>query len=346
MNTKIRTFVCCALALSLLLLFGGCDKNSSSTGPNAGGVTQIVANGSLAPVSRTQAQGTLVVADQNGSPVTGLAAENIQARLVWGLPKASAPDSVVGAVTLQTVTQSGKSIAVALTMDYSGSMDTSPYDSVSGKSQRIVDMENGVKTFVNALMTSDKAEIIKFDETINVAQSFTSSKQLLLKAIDSVYYLGGSTALFQSIYTGVQDVATQSASSYARAVVAFTDGGENSSTIDMTGLLQAAQSNGIPIYTIGLLDSSYHSTPPGYYSDEANLVMIADSTGGFYFYAPSAAQLTQVYDKISGQLSNAYSVSITWPSSTLPPSGTTVTAVVTVTYNSLVSVYRRTYTMP
>jgi Ca-activated chloride channel family protein len=346
MGIKFQLLVCWSIVLLLLLVFGGCDKSSSPTGPGAGSVTQIAANGSLAPVSRTQAQGTLIVADQNGNAVTGLASENVAARLVWGLPKASAGDSVVGTVTIQTVTQSGKNIAVALTMDYSGSMYVGNYDETSDKYQRIIDMESGVKTFINALKITDEAEIIKFDDVVHVVQPFTSSKQLLSQAVDSVLYLGGATALFQSIYTGVQDVATQSASSYARAVVAFTDGGENSSSIDMTTLLQTAQSNSIPVYTIGLLDSVLHSTPPGYYSDEANLVMIADSTGGFYFYAPSAAQLTQVYDKISGQLSNAYSMSITWPSSSLPASGTTVTAIITVTYNGLTSVYSRTYTMP
>jgi Ca-activated chloride channel family protein len=233
-------------------------------------------------------------------------------------------------------------------MDYSGSMYVGNQDS-AGKYQRILDMENGVKTFVNALSTNDIAEIIKFDDYVYVVQPFTSSKQALLHAVDSTLNLGGSTALYQSIYTGIQDVAAKSASSYARAVVAFTDGGENASSIDMATLLQAARSNAIPVYTIGLIDSVYHSTPPGqnqYSTQEQILVQIADSTGGFYFYAPNASQLQQIYNSISGQLSNAYTVSITWPSTSLPSSGTSVTAVITVNYNGLISVYRQTYTMP
>jgi VWFA-related protein len=208
-------------------------------------------------------------------------------------------------------------------------------------------MESGVKTFVNALKTNDISEIIKFDDNVYVVQPFTSSKQALLHAVDSVLSLGGNTALYQSIYTGIQDVAGKSASSYARAVVAFTDGGENSSSIDMATLLQTARSNAIPVYTIGLLDSASHSTPPGQNSSsELHLVQIADSTGGFYFYAPSASQLQQIYNSISGQLSNAYTVSITWPSGSLPTTGTTVIAIITVNYNGLTSVYRQTYSMP
>jgi VWFA-related protein len=207
-------------------------------------------------------------------------------------------------------------------------------------------METGVKTFVNAIGTNDVCEIIKFDDYVYVVQPFTSSKQALLHAVDSVLNLGGSTALFQSIYQGIMDVAAKSASSYARAVVAFTDGGENASSIGLDSLLQTARSNAIPVYTIGLLDSTEHSTPPGQSYDEGTLVQIADSTGGFYFYAPNATQLQQIYNSISGQLSNAYTVSITWPSTTLPPTGTLVTAVITVSYNGLTSVFSRTYTMP
>jgi VWFA-related protein len=330
-----------------ILMIAGCDKTSTPCpvcpGSNNTSVTQIVANGSLASTSRTQAQGTMVIADQSGNAITGLTSQNISVQLTWG----STVNSVVGTVVIQSLAQSGKNIAVATTMDYSGSMYAGTYNSSSSQYQRILDMESGVKTFVNALKTNDVCEIVKFDDYVYVVQPFTSSKQTLLHAVDSVLSLGGNTALYQSIYTGIQDVAGKSASSYARAVVAFTDGGENSSSIDMATLLQTARSNAIPVYTIGLLDSTLHSTPPGQKStQERTLVQIADSTGGFYFYAPNATQLTQIYNSISGQLSNAYTVTITWPSTSLPSTGTLVTAVITVNYNGLTSVYRQTYSMP
>jgi Ca-activated chloride channel homolog len=323
-----------------MLMIAGCDdsKNPVATSP----VTQIVANGSLAPTSRTQAQGTLLIADQSGNAITGLTSQNISVQLTWG----STGNSVVGTVVIQSLAQSGKNIAVATTMDYSGSMYSGNYNTAKSQYQRILDMETGVKTFVNALKTNDICEIIKFDDYIHVVQPFTSSKQTLLHAVDSALYLQGNTALYQSIYTGIQDAAVKSASSYARAVVAFTDGGENASSISLSTLLQTARLNAIPVYTIGLLDSTSHSTPPGLYYPETTLVQIADSTGGFYFYAPNASQLQQIYNIISGQLSNSYTVTITWPSTTLPPAGTLVTAVITVNYNGLISVFQRDFTMP
>ncbi len=233
-------------------------------------------------------------------------------------------------------------------MDYSGSMFVGTYDSTAKRYARIRDMETAVKTFINAMGTSDRAEIIKFgsNTAINVVQTFTSDKALLRKAADTLSFDRNYTALYSSIVRGLIDATSQSSSSYARAVIAFTDGGENDSTVPRDSIFRASRRNAIPVYTVGLLDSVYHSTPPGLYSSENDLVQIADSTGGFYFYAPNAAQLAQVYQRISGQLSNAYAITINWPSTGLPPAGTQITVVITITFEGFTSTFTRTYTMP
>lgn len=340
--------VLAVLVLGLALSTGGCKSDDGPTDP--AGPTQLNANGTLAPTSRTQAQGTLFVSDQDGNAITGLTAANVAASMRWGTAKVSAADSLTGAIILQTLSQSGKNIAAAMTMDYSGSMYVGDRDPATNKYRRILDMEGAVKTFVTAMGTNDRAEIIKFGSlsSINVVQTFTSDKTLLTKAADTLSFDRGSTALYSSIVRGVLDASGQSSSSFARAVVAFTDGGENDSNIGLDSLFRASRRNAIPVYTIGLLDSAYHTNPPGQmlYSPERDLVQIADSTGGFYFYAPNAAQLVQIYQRISGQLSNAYAIVVNWPSTGLPPSGTLVSVTITVRYGTLTSTFVRTYTMP
>jgi len=335
------------LSLALILGSAGCSSSDDPTGSSE--PSSITANGSLAPVSRSQAQGTLFVADQSGNPVTGLSASNITARMKWGTPKVAVIDSLTGAVILQTLSQSGKNIAVAMTMDYSGSMFVGALDQTTQKYRRILDMEGAVKTFVDAMGSSDRAEIIKFGSlsSIKVIQTFISDKALLRRAADSLSSDYGYTALYSSIVRGVLDASGQSSSSFARAVIAFTDGGENDSNVPRDSIFRASRRHAIPVYTIGLLDSMYHTTPPGGNSSaERDLVQIADSTGGFYFYAPNAAQLAQIYQRISGQLSNAYSITINWPGTGLPPSGTNVSVTITIVYGGMSSTFTRTYIMP
>jgi hypothetical protein len=208
-------------------------------------------------------------------------------------------------------------------------------------------METAVKSFIQAMGTADIAEIVKFDDVIYVVQPFTSSKPLLTAAVDSTLSLGNNTALYSSIDKELFDVSAQSASAYSRAVIAFTDGGENSSSISRDSLIGHALHLGIPVYTIGLLDSSLHSTPPGLVSSqERDLLNIADTTGGLYFYAPSAAQLAQIYSGISGQMNNALVMTINWPLTGLPPAGTAVVAYIKVTYNGVSTTFKRPYTIP
>jgi VWFA-related protein len=327
------------VALSLAFLLASCKEDEVAPPP---GPTSINANGTLVPASRTQAQGSFFVTDQSGSPVTGLTSQNVAAILSWAVP---IPDSVTGQ---PIITQTGKQVAVAMTMDYSGSMFIGPIDSLTRKYKRILDMERGVKTFVRSMRSGDIAEIIKFGTTVQIVQPFTGDTSLLRRATDSLSFSRGATALFTSINQGITDASLTSVQNYTRAVIAFTDGGENASSIPIGTIFDNSRRNGIPVFTIGLLDSIYHSTPPGQTSDgsERNLVRIADSTGGFYFYAPTAAELAQIYARISGQLANAYSLAVTWPSATLPPSGTQVTASVIITYANLSSRFSKTYRIP
>lgn len=310
------------LLISLSIIIFGCK--SSTTEPPTG-TTKINANGSLTQVSKTQLQGTMFVTDQDNAPITGLTASNVSASLNW-----TADASVTGTVIVQTGTGSGKNIAAATTMDYSGSMGSS----------QITCMQNGVKAYITAMKTNDITEIIKFDTQIIIAQTFTSDKNLLTHAVDSVFSLGGSTALYSSIYQATNDAAAQNSSQYIRCVVAFTDGGENSSTITRNDMITNALNNGIPVYTIGLLDFYSGQSTPG-----QDLKNIADTTGGFYFRIPpdTCGGLTNIYNTINGQLNGAYSITINWPSSGLPATGTSVTVIVTINYNNLTASFQKTY---
>jgi len=343
---KLLAFVPPSAALiTLVILIGGCKKEE---GPTAPIITAITANGNFVAQSRTQVTGVLFVVDQNGSPVGGLTAQNLAARLRW-LPKGTgSAGEVVGTVNIQAFSSAGKNIAVALTMDYSGSMFVGPRDSANPlKYKRIADMERAAKTFVSNMRSGDVAEIIKFGSNVEVIQQFTNNKNALLAAIDTNSYSRGMTALYQSIYQGLIDAAQQPAASYVRAVVAFTDGGENNSTVSRSAMLRQSFSNGIPVYTVGLLDSSDHSTPPGLNSyEEWDLVNIADTTGGFYFYAPSAAEMAQIYQRISGVIQGGYTVTINWPATGLPPSGTTVTMTLTISIGGVSTTITKSYSMP
>ncbi len=293
-------------ASALVLAFGlaGCWKSPTDPFFSGGGVSSNRQDTTTtdidAAVSQVNSQGVFInVVDQNGDPIN--AANFTQNNFAITYNGAAVPS---GSLTLATARGAGQSISTSLVLDYSGSM-----------SGDIANLETAALAFVNNMQPADRGEVVKFDDTVVVVQAFTADKDALRHAISPTTGFGGLTAFWDATYRGIQDTAQQSGQ---RAVVAFTDGYENSSTVitSQAALIAEARSRGIPIYTVGLGAA-----------DTLGLQTIASQTFGRYYFAPTSAQLTTIYQQIAQIFSNTLIIS--WPSFVYIP-GNTLT--VTVTY--------------
>lgn len=317
----------CFILLVTSLVFYSCKDDSVSTLEEQ--VTGLHTNGTIVPTSHSQVQGTMFITDQDGNTINGITNSNVSATLTWGTLNPLDSNSNGNVTIVQG--SSSKNVAAGVTMDYSGSMG----------SDQITCMENACTTYVNNMGSSDITEIIKFSTDVEVVQAFTSNKTDLNNAILASWSgAGNSTALYQSIYKATEDVVPQPGNQFIKAVIAFTDGMENASSVTRDQMISQALTNGIPVYTVGLL---YFPSS----TEAADLQNIADTTGAFYFYShpDSCTNLNNIYTTISGQLAGAYSITIDWQG-TLPNAGTVVTATITTTYNSLTSSFSRSYLIP
>jgi len=200
--------------------------------------------------------------------------------------------------------------STSLVIDRSGSMEGE-----YGDDQPLIDAKKAAKTFVNLMTYNDRAEIISFASYARVDQYFTNDKQDLIDAIEGLSAYGG-TALYDGIWQGLDDTAEETNS--RKAVVALTDGGENSSysyhggsywgNPDNSLVIAHAQSLNIPVYTIGLAgyDFTREKVVKDYTTSEADLQEIARETDGEYFYAPTPADLENIYQKITMRVENQY----------------------------------------
>lgn len=323
-KNQMKTKILALTVLSIAVLIIGC-QNDDITAPQDS-ITEIHTNGTFTATSSSQIKGTMFVTDQNNNPVSGLNGGNVSAVLRWNGGSSSANGNA------DLSSNGGKiNVASAMTMDYSGSMG----------SQQIACMETACTTYVNMMKTTDISEIVKFASDVTVVQAFTGDKGLLNNSILASWPgTGGSTSLYQAIYQATGDAISQPSAQYVRSVIAFTDGEENNSTVTRDQMINYAISNGIPVYTIGLLDN------PGS-NGAIDLKNIADTSGAFYFYShpDSCSNLNSIYTTISGQLAGSYTLTVDWQG-TLPSSGTTVEATITTTRNNLSSSYRRYYVIP
>ena len=224
----------------------------------------------------------LSVTDQDGMPLENFTLGNYIIELIVGGVSQILAQNEVNLTELDELTNNNP-LAVATTMDYSGSM--SP--------ENITDMEVALKSFVNVKDAKDRMAVIKFASVVDLVQDFTTDENLLLDAINNTPFIGSSTAFYSSCELGLDEASQES--DVLPLVIGFTDGVDNNSTTNMSALITKAQNLSIPIYTLGFGDA-----------DEMSLETLADETGGRYFYAPSGDEILNLYQLINGQLKKLY----------------------------------------
>jgi len=168
-------------------------------------------------------------------------------------------------------------ISVSLVFDASGSMYGAGNAGAIAAGNAFVDLMDGLV---------DEACIVFFESSVNVRLGMTTNLTDLHDAVNSLPVLG-ATACWDGIYVGVSELIN-SGNNPCRAVIAMTDGGDNSSTHTPQDVIALANRNRIRVFTIGLGGV-----------EPTNLELIALLTGGKYYQAPSADQLVAIYQEIS-----------------------------------------------
>ena len=182
------------------------------------------------------------------------------------------------------VTQVFEPISVAIVLDYSGS--------VTKEEENVIDMETAAAEFVDQIGESDEAEIVKFATEFEVVQAFTSDKDLLKAAIFAPADLGWWTALYDAVYQAVDD--TTSRTKDRKAVIVLTDGkdkgpdGKKISSKSIGDVINHADDNGIPIFTIGI----------GNFNTDV-LEQMAEDTGGQFFKSDTPDNLRTIYRQLA-----------------------------------------------
>jgi len=194
-------------------------------------------------------------------------------------------------------------VSIAFVLDRSKSMDWNDEDNLRNKL---------TTQFVEKLSEdTDKGSIVSFIADAKVVAKLTNNKAALKNAVDSIvndsgYNSNSGTNGSAGIYTGIQELKGD-ASGNSRYIFFMTDGEDNRYSYEYSDLINMANENEITIYTIGLGDV-----------DSSVLEKVANETGGKYYYAPSADELSEGYKKPSRKLST-----------TIPTAMTTVSPITT-----------------
>jgi VWFA-related protein len=189
-------------------------------------------------------------------------------------------------------------LTTMLVMDVSGSMD---------KSGKIDGARAAARAYVDQMRPGDQAGLVVYNTRYTYSQPLTPDHDLLKSAIADIK-TGGDTAMYDALFAAAEMLREPPG---RKAIIAVTDGLDNSSSHDAEDVLNAIGPSGLSISTIGLGDPTTRSQTG---LDEAGLRSLAQRAGGGYSVAGDAASLSALFQSYGRELQNEYALTYTSPS--------------------------------
>jgi VWFA-related protein len=156
--------------------------------------------------------------------------------------------------------------------------------------------------FVNAVDESVDVTLVQFDSTISVGRFTPANYPLLFERIRG-HRASGMTALYDAVAVYLQDALDQDGQ---HVLIMHTDGGDSSSTIDMSQLIDLLRlSSNVIVYPIGYLE---HQSSTVRIQQQMRLSQIAQESGGQAFFPGSVKEIDAIYDKILHELTSRYTL--------------------------------------
>jgi Ca-activated chloride channel family protein len=183
-------------------------------------------------------------------------------------------------------------LSVVMVLDSSGSMRTNMHF-----------LQEAAITFVNKLEDVDSALVVDFNEGVRGSVEFTGDTNRLEQFVDALQAWGG-TALYDAIHYGLNRIKDQPG---RKALIVFSDGADNRSSIGEQELLDYARSVEATVYCVGIRGESglLARSPRGF------MRKIAKETGGDFFFPDRVGDLIKVFAGISDELHNHYLLAYT-----------------------------------
>jgi VWFA-related protein len=232
---------------------------------------------------------TAIVRDQNGRPVTNLRPEEFQLT-VNGKPRA-----------IQEVRRDATPVRLALLVDFSGSMNiAAKRDAAAGIARHVVSwLEPGV----------DEAGLFAFDSQLHELQPLTPETAGLLGRLGALEPYG-TTSLFDAIASTGERVAAEGGS--RRAVVALTDGADNTSRLTAAQVSGIASAIDVPVYVVLVISPLDRAGSTVLVEDQLDAIIagrlgdLARWTGGAIFAATGPARTSSAARTIVDELRHQY----------------------------------------
>lgn len=220
---------------------------------------------------------SVTVLDASDRHVTGLEAVNFEIF----------EDSVQQDVSL--FLHEDRPVSLGLVIDNSRSME---------RKKARVDM--AAVSFVRLSNPQDEAFLVHFDDTVRLAQEFTSDIGVLEETLESISPYG-QTSMFDVLMTALEKI--KEGRYDEKAILLVSDGADNSSTAVFEQVLESVRQSEAAVYTIGVLNDSAAG-------QEARIALeaLSDASGGRAFFPQTVDEIPALTENIARELRELYTL--------------------------------------
>jgi VWFA-related protein len=199
-------------------------------------------------------------------------------------------------------------VSIAILVDTSGSMGIGP---------RLATAKQALDLLLGQFRPSDEGALFTFDKTLSEIVPFSTDHASLGRGFERVDPFG-STSLHDAVAAVARRLSSRA--SARRAVVAITDGFDNSSQLSAAAASGIASSSDVPVYALAVantvlpidaLDARAIALEPVEGGAAARLDELTARTGGASFAAEAPAETSQSVRQILSDLRAGYVVSFT-----------------------------------
>ncbi len=176
-------------------------------------------------------------------------------------------------------------LSCALLLDTTGSMQAA-----------LPALKNAALKLIDELRENDSVAVYSFQETVSLLQPFTTDKRAAKRAVLRAYP-DGRTALNDALVTVARDIAGRGGK---KAIVVFTDGADNMSTLTAEAATRRAKMVGAPVYAIAQGEALLH---PALLRE---LRSVSVATGGLAFAIRRPDEIRSVFESVAGDLKHGY----------------------------------------
>jgi len=169
-------------------------------------------------------------------------------------------------------------------------------DTTASMTQVLPSVKKSVIQMLQEFRPEDSVAIYSFSDRIQPLQDFTKDKGIAAAALVRMRARGG-TALFDALVELVREIEPRSGK---KAIIVFTDGGDNASLLTAHTAIRRANLAGIPVYAIA--EGAALKSTVVY----EQLKEISARTGARSFQAHSGTEIAAVFRQVSRDLRHTY----------------------------------------